>query len=251
MEKWAAANNDNKLDEKDHCYFKGPGSTRLVLVLDGQGTITGVLADTEGDKTTCFRGSYLNVHFPPPPAAPYYLYLEMHMPQGCDADSQAYLRKWAEAGDKKAEYVLGAQLLTAQCGSKNPEQGFGLLQKSLIQGYAPAQHLMGDVYLKSGKTDEAVALFLQSAQQGFRLSWVSLGIVSATPGSRYTNSMAAYAWLSLAAEHQDKPDLKAYLDKMASKVAADMNAEQLAKAEQFKKKIAGDYGSLPQFNDDP
>ena len=77
LDKWDAFNNANHIDEKDGCYQKSPGAIQQVLVLDASGTVTHVIADGDNLKSQCFRSSYLNVQFPPPPFAPYYVYLQM------------------------------------------------------------------------------------------------------------------------------------------------------------------------------
>lgn len=74
---WDEFNNTNKLDEKDGCYFKSDGQTQQILVLDGSGKVIEFLADTDNDRTRCFRDTYLGVEFPPPPFAPYYVHMVM------------------------------------------------------------------------------------------------------------------------------------------------------------------------------
>ena len=76
-EKWDAVNGFNHLDERDGCYEKSPGALQQVLVIDAKGVVTDVIADQDNDKARCFRNSYLNFQFPPPPFVPYYLYLKM------------------------------------------------------------------------------------------------------------------------------------------------------------------------------
>ena len=77
-DKWDDFNNANNLDEKDGCYDKAMGMTQQVLIIDKDGTVTDVVADVDNAKSQCFRKSYLNVHFPAPPFAPFYLFLQMH-----------------------------------------------------------------------------------------------------------------------------------------------------------------------------
>ena len=64
---WMQFNNENSLDEKDDCYSKASGQVRLVILVDETGTVRNVATDIENAKATCFKESYMNVRFPPPP----------------------------------------------------------------------------------------------------------------------------------------------------------------------------------------
>jgi len=76
-EKWAAFNNSNRIDQKGGCYRKSSGPIQQVLVIDKSGVVTDVIADVDNEKSRCFRQSYLDVQFPAPPVAPFYVYLRM------------------------------------------------------------------------------------------------------------------------------------------------------------------------------
>ena len=77
-EAWYEFNNAHLLEEKGGCYAIMPDvTTQQVLVLDATGRVIEVVADVNNNKAQCFRESYLNIKFPRPPFAPYYIYLKM------------------------------------------------------------------------------------------------------------------------------------------------------------------------------
>ena len=76
-ERWIRFNNEHRLDEKDNCYSKAPGEVTLVIQVDETGTVRNVATSVENAKAICFKGSYMNVRFPPPPFAPYRQAMDM------------------------------------------------------------------------------------------------------------------------------------------------------------------------------
>ena len=66
-----AFNNAHKLDEKNGCHAKSRNPIIIMLVLDAKGKVTETMTDVENAKAKCFRDTYANVQFPPPPIAPY------------------------------------------------------------------------------------------------------------------------------------------------------------------------------------
>ena len=77
LNSWGEFNNSHKLDEKDGCYFKAPGPTRQILIIDASGTVVQFLSDVNNERTNCFRHSYLHVRFPKPPFAPFFVHMDM------------------------------------------------------------------------------------------------------------------------------------------------------------------------------
>jgi len=76
-EEWAAFNNSNHIDQKSGCYRKSSGPIQQILVINKSGVVTDVITDVDNEKSRCFRDSFLDVKFPAPPVAPFYVYLRM------------------------------------------------------------------------------------------------------------------------------------------------------------------------------
>ena len=75
---WAEFNNQNKLDERDGCYFMADGELIQILEIDESGKVVGYYADKDNGRAQCWRNTYLGVVFPKPPFAPYWHRLVMH-----------------------------------------------------------------------------------------------------------------------------------------------------------------------------
>lgn len=173
------------------------------------------------------------------------------IPQDCSSESQTAVRAAADAGDKKAQYILGSQLSSAKCGQNDPKAGFELLGKSASQGYAPSLHLVGVIYRREGRIADAVPFFFGAAQQGFRLAEVDLGFAHSAKDSPVRNDPVAYAWLSLALAHEQKPELRNLLGSQLKTIYSRMSDDERGKADELKTKILLDFGDRPRFNDDP
>jgi len=173
------------------------------------------------------------------------------LPQDCSSESQAIVRAGVDAGDKKSQYVLGSQLSSAKCGKKDPKAGFELLGKSAGQGYAPSLHLVGVIYRREGRIADAVPFFFGAAKQGFRLAEVDLGFAHGAKSSPVQNDPVAYAWFSLAFVHEQKPELRNFLENQLVTIYSRMSDADRVKADELKTRMLSDFGDLPRFNDDP
>ena len=173
------------------------------------------------------------------------------LPQDCSAESRETVQARAATGDRKAQYLLGAQLAEARCGVSDPDSGLALLDKSAEQGYPPALHLLGVIAERQGAPRQAADYFREAARQGFRHAEVNLGFLHAAPGSPMRDPPLAYAWLALATEHEPRPDLRAYLQVRSNQVFAQLDEEARAEAAEWKARLASDFGPIPRFSDDP
>ena len=76
-QKWTEENNRGHFDEKYDCYAKEKALVRQVLTINETGFVVDVISESDGPKSECFKAAYLNAKFPNPPAAPYYVYMEI------------------------------------------------------------------------------------------------------------------------------------------------------------------------------
>ena len=172
----------------------------------------------------------------------------------CSADSLKTVQTKAESGDKKAQYLLGSQMLSGKCagdGKKEPVLGMALITKSATQNYAPAMYLVGVSHLARGIDQPGLAMLFGAAKQGFREAEVMLGIMFATDKFSKKNNLSAYGWLSLARQHAIVEKQQKVLDDKLSEVKNRMSAAELAKADDTKAKFLKEMGDIPIFSDLP
>ncbi len=172
------------------------------------------------------------------------------LPRDCSDASQKLLEAEVQQGNPKAQYLLGTQLLTGQCGRKDSDEGVKLETKSAESGYPPAIHILGVILRKERSIQEAVPFFLGAAQKGFRLAEVDLAFAYGE-GSPIKNLPLSYAWFSVAESHEEKAELKQFLASNLKMLAGKMGDADMEKANQLKEKLLADFGSIPRFKDDP
>jgi TPR repeat protein len=176
------------------------------------------------------------------------------LPQNCSAESQKTVQNKAEAGDKKAQFVLGSHLIAGKCtaeGKKEPAMGMGHITKSAAQNYAPAMYLVGVSHLTRGIEQPGLAMLFGAAKQGFREAEIMLGVMFANEKFSKKDNLNAYGWLSLARQHSSAEKQQKVLDDKLAEVKARMTAAELAKAEETKAKFLKEMGDIPTFNDLP
>ena len=65
-----------RLPERGGCYRIGEPS-KMYLRIEADATVSGVYGDPENNRSQCFRLSYTGVRVPKPPAAPFYMSLDI------------------------------------------------------------------------------------------------------------------------------------------------------------------------------
>ena len=65
-----------RLPERGGCYRIGEPS-KMYLRIEADGFVSGVYGDPDNNRSQCFRLSYTGVRVPKPPAAPFYMSLDI------------------------------------------------------------------------------------------------------------------------------------------------------------------------------
>ncbi len=114
----------------------------------------------------------------------------------------AAIRKRADAGEAKAQYLLGAAYHSGRDIPKDLPESVRWWRKAAGQGYAPAQYLLGLTYYKGdgvARNDaESVRWWLKAADQGLNESQGMLGASYALGEGVPQDWGESYFWLSLA-----------------------------------------------------
>ena len=117
----------------------------------------------------------------------------------------AILGPRAEAGDRRALYILGiTYLFTDDEAMKDEKKGLELLYKSANQGYGPAYNGLGDYYLEHGDEKMAFQNYKKSADFGFGPGQFNVGIMYKNGKGTPRDANRAYYYLCLASvNHRD------------------------------------------------
>ena len=169
----------------------------------------------------------------------------------------ADIRKKAEAGDAKAQGLLGYwyasdQYDTGEGALEDDKEAVKWYRKAAMQGNARAQANFGGMY-GTGRGvpqdyKEAIKWFRKAAEQGYALAQVALGSSYAKGGGVPKDYAVAYAWYSLAAGYPRswRPDKDGRPESGASGLAGKhllpslaklMTPEQIAKGKELAKEL--------------
>jgi hypothetical protein len=173
------------------------------------------------------------------------------LPEDCAKDSVEAVQKRADAGEAKAQYLRGYQMIVGKCGKKEEEAGAALMAKSAAQYYPPALHMIGIADRSAGRYADAIAMFFGAAQRGLRAAEVDLGLTHAEIGTPVRNDAVAHAWLSLAVKRNPALGVKKFLEGQIAVLDARMNAEQKKKASDVLEALIKKSEPIPAFSDEP
>jgi TPR repeat protein len=176
------------------------------------------------------------------------------VPQDCSADAYKTVQTMAEAGDMRAQFLLGSQQMQGKCpayGEKNAKLGFANISKSAAKNYAPAMYVVGVSYLKQGLDQAGLAMLFGAAKHGFREAELMLGIMFANEKFSKKDKFSAYGWLSLALHHAKLPKQQKAIEDRLTEIRVRLSPEELIKADETKAKCLKEMGTVPAFSDAP
>tara|TARA_Y100000588_G_scaffold388686_1_gene489508 strand:+ start:1850 stop:2476 length:627 start_codon:yes stop_codon:yes gene_type:complete len=156
------------------------------------------------------------------------------------AQGRAKLRKKAEQGDADAQVNLGVMYRNGEGVSQDDKEAVKWWRKAAEQGNAEAQWLLGREYdseyfgsgvLKNDK--EALEWYRKAAELGHAKAQFSLGGWYASGRVVTKDSVAEYAWLSLAAFFGGSKGIAM----MVTDTAKKMTPKQIAEAQELAKEL--------------
>lgn len=173
------------------------------------------------------------------------------LPDDCSASALSTINDEAKKGNKKAQYILGYQLLAGECREKNIALGLDNLKLSILQNYAPSMHLYGVVGRSNGDFEGALAWFTAAAFQGFRQAEADLAFIHADPASPLYDPAIAWAWFNIALKHQTQEKPKAFLTLSVQRLDKILTPEQRITAKEYSANLSNKIDKVPEFNDHP
>lgn len=170
--------------------------------------------------------------------------------KACTPQAAAALESKAVQGDSQAQFRLGTQLETGECGIKDPQRANSLLQQSATKNFPPAVHILGVIFRRDGKDAEALKYFGRAAELGYQHGFADMGFTYGLRDSPVRDAMLSYAWLTLAIARETKTPLREYLASSRAKLESGMSAGDLDKAKAVAAELAAKFSSVPVWADD-
>jgi TPR repeat protein len=167
----------------------------------------------------------------------------------CAPEAVAALVARASQGDVRAQFWRGTQLEMGDCGPKELERAIAMFRQSASQGFPPAVHVLGVMQRREGKDAEAIKYFEQSAQLGYQAGFADLGFTYGLRDSPVGDAVLSYAWLTVAIARETKAPLREYLESSRTKVARALSENDLAKAQSVAEGLREKFSSIPVRSD--
>jgi TPR repeat protein len=175
------------------------------------------------------------------------------LPQGCGPEARAEVMARANAGDMKAQHLIGMQAYLGTCNKareSNRKETIFYLSKSAAQFYPPsmfhlAENLGFEENLSYQTNVKRFHLYLGAAERGFHKAEFNVAMYYFDQRSVMHNDPQAYAWLSQCALH----DRAFCRDEYIAAVRARMNKQDMEKAEQLKVRLLEKMKAVPKFED--
>ena len=148
------------------------------------------------------------------------------------------LKALAEKGDAKAQFLLGDMYASGSLGKNDLviKEAVKWYRKSAEQGYAPAQYKLGVMYRYGAgvpkNNKQELKWYRKSAEQGYARAQFFLGTRYEFGEGVLEDDATAYAWYKIAAANGSEMGKE-----HKPKLAKDMTAEQIAKAEALVKEM--------------
>jgi len=169
----------------------------------------------------------------------------------CTQQSKSRTRTLAEGGQKEAQLVLGMQTYYGTCGGRNDhDAGLALMQKSALQGYAPALYALGKAYQFVPRSVEAAKMYEAAARLGSRMAEWELGNLYENGEPSVRDLVASYAWYSLSASRTEGgTQTKSSQDELIV-LRSRLSPQELVRAEASKAALLRELGSVPLYRAD-
>ena len=149
----------------------------------------------------------------------------------------ALLRKTAEQGDAKAQFVLAGLYTFGDGVAKDDAEAARWYRKAAERGHVFAQFMLGGMYA-SGEgvrmdDGEAVLWWRKAAEQGFADAQFKLGLMYSVGEGVPKDEVQAYVWMNLAAAqgHESAREIRAGL-------SGHMSRAEIAEAQKLRRELA-------------
>jgi TPR repeat protein len=156
------------------------------------------------------------------------------VPQDYKAAVDLY-KKAAEAGNAVAQTNLANVYFEGKLTGQDDKEAARWYAKAAAQGDPAAQFNLARMVERGRGVDKdparAIALYTESANAGFAAAQLNLGVCYAEGRAVAKNVVEAHKWFNLAASSAEDPDTQQNASRNRDRVAKQMSAEEIARAQ--------------------
>jgi TPR repeat protein len=153
------------------------------------------------------------------------------------AEAMRLARPLAEAGDPRAEALLGQMYYRGRGVAQDEREAATWFRRAADQGDTTAQFFLGGMYSEGRGVPqdfaEAAKWYERAADQGDGQAQYNLGVAYARGEGVTQNLVKAHVWFNLSAARLSDPRGRTAAQKNRDQVASEMSSDQLAQAQQM------------------